>query len=75
MLTRKEVDEWLFMIADDRYTKTGKIQQALETIKQAMDKLTYILPMAKGYAAEHPVGNNQEKVNGANEFVNEWEGR
>ena len=27
------------------------------------DMLLLILPMAKGYAAEHPVGNNQQKVN------------
>lgn len=32
--------------------------------------LRLILPMAKGYAHEHPVGGNQEKVNEAAEILN-----
>ena len=31
------------------------------------DKLSLILPMAKGYAAEHPVGSNQKYVESAEE--------
>ena len=34
-----------------------------------LDALRLILPMAKGYAHEHPVGGNQEKVNEAAEIV------
>ncbi len=51
----KEPDEW--PSADD-----------YEKIRHA---LSYILPMAKGYAAEHDVGANQEKVEGAEEALAE----
>ena len=35
---------------------------AIEAVVRSMQ---VILPMAKGYAAEHPVGNNQQMVNDA----------
>lgn len=40
-----------------------------ERIDLLEDNLRWILPMAKGYAHAHPVGSNQEKVNGAIEAL------
>jgi hypothetical protein len=37
------------------------------------DKLALILPMAKGYAAEHPVGSNQKYVELAEEVKAEFD--
>ena len=34
-------------------------------VKELEEALDWVLPMSKGYAAEHPVGRNQEIVNQA----------
>lgn len=41
--------------------------------EKLIEALGWILPMAKGYAAEHPVGNNQEIINEVNDILTKEE--
>lgn len=43
--------------------------RSVEPPPDAISLLRLILPMAKGYAHEHPVGSNQRYVNDAEEFI------
>lgn len=43
----------------------GERDSLRERITELREALTLILPLAKGYAAEHPVGSNQAYVNAA----------
>jgi hypothetical protein len=47
------------------YPTEGSRPSASSSAEGAIDALGWILPMAKGYAAEHPVGRNQEIVDHA----------
>ena len=46
-----------------------RAQAAEAKLYAAMDALTFILPLAKGYAHEHPVGANQRHVDDAAETL------
>lgn len=41
--------------------------------QSAIDAIRLILPLAKGYAAEHPVRSNQAYVNAAEHTLEDWE--
>lgn len=48
---------------------SAKAKDAYAAKEDLCKALRLILPMAKGYAHEHPVGSNQEKVNEAAEIL------
>lgn len=43
--------------------------RSVEPPPDAINLLRLILPLAKGYAHEHPVGSNRQYVNDAEEFL------
>lgn len=51
----------------------GKLQAENTSLRKEVERyrelLAYILPLAKGYAHEHPVGSNQKLVNLAEEAM------
>ena len=51
----------LDQIADPHYC-IARLNERVEEIEEALE---WVIPMAKGYASEHPVGRNQEIVNEA----------
>jgi hypothetical protein len=53
--TEPKIPEWAI-------TATENLEAEVERLR---DTLRLILPMARGYAAEHPVGDNQGKANHA----------
>ena len=76
------IDKTLLWTSPDKETMTlhvGNINAAHNArVKAALcermaDKLAVILPMAKGYAAEHPVGSNQKYVESAEEAKDEYD--
>ncbi len=44
-----------------------------QTESKLRDALSWVLPMAKGYAHEHPVGGNQDKVDSAQQILEEFD--
>lgn len=50
--------------------------RSVEPPPDAINLLRLILPLAKGYAHEHPVGSNQQYVSDAEEFLaTQWEAK
>lgn len=56
-------------LASDLTVAVARAQAAEAKLYAAMDALTFILPLAKGYAHEHPVGANQRHVDEAAETL------
>ena len=40
--------------------------------EKVADALMYVLPMAQGYAYQHQVGTNQDKIEGAEKALKDW---
>ncbi len=47
----------------------AQVSELRTDMVDALDHIGYILPMAKGYATDHPVGNNSAIVAGTDEFL------
>lgn len=51
-----------FIAEWDNLVECGANARLIATAPELLDMLILVLPMAKGYAASHPVGDNQGKI-------------
>lgn len=74
-----------FVMSMDGYTITrleeenDRLLEKIETLERRnvdlSDALQWVLPMAKGYAVEHPVGNNAEIAQSAENVLKPEKGK
>lgn len=64
-------DEYEHIITpmEERRRRLKESQAIREALQDVLLDLQIILPMAKGYAHEHPVGNNKDKVYGVDAVI------